>query len=251
MFFSNKVVFITGATSGIGKAAAEAFARQNARVCFTGRRRDQGEKVATELRAEGADVLFVHADVSDEAAVRHALSTCAECFGGLDIAVNNAGIEGARGALTDLSVQDFHALFNINVLGVFLAMKHELPLLRERGRGAVVNTASILGLIAMPGTSLYCATKHAVVGLTKAAALEEAEHHIRVNAVCPAAIATPMIERVTGGEQETLDRMNAMHPLGRMGRSEEIAAAILWLCSEKASFVTGHCLTVDGGYTAR
>jgi NAD(P)-dependent dehydrogenase (short-subunit alcohol dehydrogenase family) len=252
--FENKVVLVTGGTSGIGRATALAFAREGASVVVSGRRKLEGSETVTLVEKAGGKGLFVQSDVSDEAQVKALVETVVHHFGRLDIAFNNAGTEGTPGPLIESTVEQYTRVFDINVKGVFLSMKYEIPAMLKTGGGSIVNTSSVLGHVAMPNMSLYNATKHAVLGLTKTAALETAKQGIRVNSVSPAVIETEMFERFAGkgtpGEAERRAHLDAMHPIGRIGKSEEIASAVLYLSSPGASFITGQDILVDGGLTA-
>ncbi len=250
--FENKVVLITGGTSGIGRVTAIAFAREGAKVVVSGRRKAEGAETVALVEKAGGKGLFVQGDVSDEAQVKALVQTVVDQFGRLDIAFNNAGIEGSPGPLVDATVEHYAKVFDINVKGIFLSMKYEIPAMLKTGGGSIVNTSSILGSIGMPGMSLYCGTKHAIIGLTKVAALEHAKEGIRVNTVSPAVTETEMLERFVGPaspDNEQRKHLAGLHPIGRIGTSEEIAAAVLYLCSPGASFVTGHDLRIDGGLT--
>lgn len=245
-----RVAVITGGASGIGEATAHAFARAGARVMISGRREAQGAAVVDAIRKGGGEAKFVRADVSREADVAALIKACVQSYGRLDFAFNNAGTEGAPGCPThEQSVENFHDVMNTNVLGVLLSMKHEIPALLKNG-GAIVNCASVAGLVGFAGMNVYVASKHAVMGLTKCAALEYAAKGIRVNAVSPGGVETPMLERIAA-EGDFRAQLNAMHPIGRVGRPQEIAAGVVWLCSDEASFMTGQSLTLDGGMTTQ
>ena len=246
-----KVALVTGGGSGIGRATALAFARDGARVVIGNRNVQRGEETVSMIRAAGGTASFRRTDVlvvaDIEALVKHAVSE----YGGLDLAFNNAGIEGDVRPLAEQTEANYDAVMDINVKGVWLSMKYEIPRMLERGGGAIVNCASVAGVIAFPGIGIYSASKHAVIGLTKAAALEYSAQGIRINAVNPAVIDTEMVDRLADGMNMKKDDLITFHPIGRLGRVEEVAEAVLWLCSEKASFVTGHSMMVDGGFTAR
>lgn len=249
--FNGKVALVTGGTSGIGKAAAIAFAREGAKVVLSGRREKEGLAVAEEIRKAGGTAHFVRADVAKESDVRRLVDETVAKFGRLDVAFNNAGVEHL-GALTEATEEDYHKVFDVNVWGVVASMKYEIPAMLKCGGGAIINTSSVGGHIGMANVSLYAATKHAVEGLTKSAALEYAKKGVRVNAVAPAAIATEMIDRFAGPEgTDGRKALAAMHPVGRMGKPEEIAEAVLYLASDAAKFTTGTSLAIDGGWLAQ
>lgn len=248
-----RTALITGGTSGIGRAAALAAAAAGVHVVVTGRRDREGEAVAEEARRHGVRAAFVRGDVTDERHIEHAVAEAVRLGGGrLDFAFNNAGIELVGVNTADATAEQYRRVFDVNVLGVMLSMKHQIRAMTASGGGgySIVNNASIAGRIGMPGVGIYIASKHAVLGLTKAAALEVARSDIRVNAVSPAAIETEMFDRFTGNRQpETMKMMESMHPIGRIGKPEEIARPVLFLFSQSSSFITGHDLAVDGGFT--
>lgn len=247
---TNPVVLVTGALTGIGRATALAFAKEGARVVVSGRRADAGRAFAAELRDLGAEAEFVAADVRHEEDVRTLIGQTIARFGRLDVAVNNAGTEGQPGPLTEQTAESYAATFDTNVLGVVLSLKHELRAMREQGSGSIVNLSSTMGHKGAAGASLYTASKHAVEGLTKAAALEGAVFGVRVNAVAPGPVETGMLNRFTGGADRKAGLIAGV-PLKRAGAPEEIAKAILFLASEQASFVTGQIVSVDGGKSAQ
>jgi len=249
--FSGKVALVTGGTSGIGRATAIAFARAGAKVVLSGRREPEGLAVVEEIAKAGGTAHFVRADVSKEADVKRLVDETVARFGRLDVAFNNAGVEW-KGSLTELTEADYRRVFDVNVWGVVAAMKYEIAAMLWTGGGAIVNTTSVAGHAGMAGVSLYTASKHAVEGLTKAAAIEFAKQGIRVNAVAPAGIATDMADRFLGVEDATQSKeFAALHPVGRIGRPEEVAAAVLYLAGDEAKFTTGISLPVDGGWLAQ
>jgi NAD(P)-dependent dehydrogenase (short-subunit alcohol dehydrogenase family) len=250
--FEGKVALVTGGGSGIGRATALAFAREGAQVVIGNRNVERGEETVSMIRKAGGTASFKRTDVliaaEIEALVDHAVKT----YGRLDMAFNNAGTEGeAQPTLVEQTEANFDAVMGINVKGVWLSMKYEIPQMLEQGGGAIVNCSSVAGVIGFPGIAIYVASKHAVIGLTKTAALEYSAQGIRINAVNPAVIDTEMVDRITEGMNMKKDDLTTFHPIGRIGRVEEVAEAVLWLCSGKASFVTGHSLIIDGGFTAR
>jgi len=246
---SKPVVLITGALTGIGRATAIAFAREGARLVISGRHEEAGQALARELRGLDTEAEFVKADVRREEDVRHLIDTAVARFGHLDVAVNNAGTEGQPGPLTEQTAENYAATFDTNVLGVLLSLKHELRVMHSQRRGSIINVSSVAGQIGFAGASVYVASKHAVEGLTKSAALEAAPAGVRVNAVAPGPIETPMLNRFVGSE-DNKKRLLQHIPLQRAGDASEIAQTILFLASERASYVTGQSYVVDGGRLA-
>ena len=243
------VVLITGALTGIGRAAAVAFAKKGAKVVVTGRRDEVGKELVEELRAFGAEAEFINADVRQDADVRAMVDGTVARFGRLDVAVNNAGTEGRPGPITEQSPQSFSETFDTNVLGVVLSMKHQVRVMQEQGSGSIVNISSTYGHEGAAGASVYVGSKHAVEGITKSVALEVAKAGIRVNAVAPGPTDTGMLTRFTGTPQNKAALVTQV-PLDRLGLSEELADAIVFIASNQASYITGHVLNVDGGMTA-
>jgi len=245
--FSGKVALVTGGTSGIGKTTAIEFARAGAKVVLTGRREKEGAQVVAEIKKLGGDAGFVRADVARDADVKGMVDFTVDKFGRLDIAFNNAGVEW-MGPVDQASEAEYRRVFDINVWGVLNSMRHEIPAMLKTGGGAIVNTSSVAGHVGMGQVSIYTASKHAVEGLTKALALEFAKQNILINALAPGAIATEMFDRFAGKHSEVLDSLSSLIPVGRIGASEEIAAAVLYLCSDNAKFTVGTSLVVDGGF---
>jgi NAD(P)-dependent dehydrogenase (short-subunit alcohol dehydrogenase family) len=243
------VVLITGALTGIGRATALAFAREGARLVVSGRRDDAGLSLATELRGLGAEAEFIKADVRVDEDVRNLVDRTVARFGRLDVAVNNAGTEGQPGALTEQTAESYAATFGTNVLGTVLSLKHELRVMQAQKSGSVINISSAYGKIGAAYASIYVASKHAVEGLTKAAALEVVDYGIRVNAVAPGPVETGMLERFTGTAENKAGLLSSV-PAKRAGRPEEIAQTILFLASDRAPFLTGQSIAVDGGKLA-
>lgn len=247
--FSGKVVLITGAAAGIGKATAEAFAAQGARLVLADIDVVNGEAVVAGIRERGGEAVFSICDVADAEQVKALLAMIENDFGRLDCAFNNAGVEIEQHKLADGDEAVFDRIMDVNVKGVWQCMRFEIPLMLKHGGGAIVNTASIAALGAAPKMSIYAASKHAVLGLTRSAAVEYAKKGVRINAVCPAVIDTEMFRRAAEIEPRKAEFAAALHPIGRIGKAEEIAAAVLYLCSEGAGFTTGIALPVDGGST--
>ena len=249
--FAGKVAFVTGAASGIGRAAALAFAREGASVVAADVSEQGNQETVRMIEEQGGRAIAVRCDVTQAADVKAALDKTVEAFGRLDFAFNNAGIEPRKPAPTaDYDEDEWNRIFDTNLRGMFLCMKHEIPLiLKHRGGGAIVNTSSGAGIVGIKGSPAYTAAKHGVIGLTKAAALDYAAQNVRINAVCPGYIDTPMMGRFTGGTPEGVAKVVAEEPVGRMGKPEEIAAAAVWLCSDAAAFMIGHAMVMDGGQT--
>lgn len=247
--FQGKTALITGATSGIGRITALAFAEAGADVVLTGRRADLGEEVARLARAKGVRSVFVRADASKEEDIRRSIDEAKKLSGRLDIAFNNAGLEQVPGPLLETPVSTFDDVMNVNVRGLWLHLKHEVAAMAGSGGGVIINNASAAGLVGMAGVSVYIASKHAAIGLTKAVALEFAKANIRVNAVAPGPIQTPMFDRFAVDLPK--GALESMVPQGRVGTPEEIASAVLWLAGPGATYVTGQVITIDGGFTAQ
>lgn len=248
---AGKIALVTGGSSGIGRATARIFAREGATVVVADVLVDGGEETARLIKAAGGEALFVKTDVSQPVEVDALVKRAVETYGRLDCAFNNAGIEGALQPTADYDAAVWDRVMSINLRGVWLCMKSEIQQMLKQGGGAIVNTASAAGLVAVPGLSAYVAAKHGVVGLTKTAALEYAKTGIRVNAVCPGGVDTPMVQRVFGNNPQFAEAAASAEPVGRLAQPAEIGEAVVWLCSDAASFVTGHAMAVDGGMTAQ
>jgi NAD(P)-dependent dehydrogenase (short-subunit alcohol dehydrogenase family) len=246
-----KVALVTGAGAGIGRASALAFAAAGARAMVSDVVVDGGEGTVGQIQAAGGEATFVRADVSHKDEVEALVRETVETYGRLDCAHNNAGVEGDLAATADCAEANWDRTIAINLKGVWLCMRSEIPQMLQQGGGAIVNTSSVAGLVGFPNLPAYVATKHGVVGLTRTAALEYAEQGIRVNAVCPGVIQTAMIDRIVDGDAEAEAQFTALEPVGRMGSPAEVAQAVVWLCSDAASFVTGVAMPVDGGFVAQ
>jgi NAD(P)-dependent dehydrogenase (short-subunit alcohol dehydrogenase family) len=246
-----KVALVTGGGLGIGRAAAQIFAREGAAVVICDVDSRAGEDTLASLRQSGSRGSFFRADVSDEAQVASLVRHCTDTFGRLDCALNNAGITGPASPLHHMALEDWSRTLSINLTGVFLCMKHEIPVMQSQGGGAIVNVASGSGVIATPGLAHYCASKHGVLGITKTAAVENARTGIRINAICPGSTDTPALRAAMRQAPQVEKMVMASLPGGRLGRPEEIAEAAVWLCSDRASFVSGESMLIDGGAVAR
>ncbi|MEW6306592.1 MAG: SDR family oxidoreductase [Verrucomicrobiota bacterium] len=248
----DKIVLVTGGSSGIGKAAALAFHREGAKVIVVADVNEAGlNETVQEIKKGGGTAEFIRADVSKADEVEKLMAKIVKTYGRLDYAFNNAGIEGVAAPTAGLSEADWDRIIAVNLKGVWLCMKHEIDQMLKQGGGAIVNMSSVAGWIGIRGYGAYVATKHGVIGLTKTAALEYAPAGIRINAVCPGAIRTPLLDRMIGGNEQIEKWLLSQEPVGRFGSPEEVAQAVVWLCSDKASFVTGHSLVVDGGVIAQ
>ncbi len=248
---TGRVGLVTGGASGLGRATALDLARRGVRVVVADRDADAAAAVVDEIRALGGQALAVETDVTDPAACEQLVARCVEEYGTLDLAVNNAGTTGLPGSVVDYPLEAWRATMAVNLDGVFFSMRAELPVMVAAGRGAIVNVASGAGVVGFAGLPAYVASKHGVVGLTRSAALECAPKGVRVNAVCPGSTRTPMLEGFMGGDAKVERMMTASVPLGRLATPEEIAAAIVWLCTDDASYMVGHALVVDGGSTVQ
>lgn len=249
--FSQKVALVTGAASGIGRATAIAFARQGATVVLADHDREKGAQVANEIETFGGLATFIPCDVSKPEEVRHLIEQTVMRFHKLDFAFNNAGIEGEQARTAECHEANWDRVIGINLKGVWLCMKSELPIMARQGGGVIVNCSSVAGMVGFQGFPAYVASKHGVIGLTKTAALEYAHEKVRINAISPGVIQTPMIDRIVLNNEQIRESLYAGEPIGRAGRPEEIAETVLWLCAENSAFVTGATIAVDGGWTAQ
>jgi len=245
-----KVALITGAASGIGQSAAFVFAGYGAKLVLADIKGEEGEQVAERIRNEGGEALFVRADVTKAAEVEALIQKVVATYGRIDCAFNNAGTDGDLKPTHECTEEDWDRVLGVNLKGVWLCMKYEITQMLTQGGGAIVNNASVAGLVGMPGAPPYTASKHGVVGITRSAAVEYAKANIRINAVCPGAIQTPLLEAAFETKSVSRDQLMAMQPIGRLGKPQEVAEAAAWLCSDKASLMTGHAMGVDGGYSA-
>lgn len=246
----NKVAIVTGAASGIGRATALLFAGEGAKLVAADWDKEQGERVAEDILERGGDAIFVKTDVSSPEDVKHLVAKAVGVYGHLDVIFNNAGIEGEQAQTADCSLDNWDRVIGINLKGVFLGMKYAIPEMLKNGGGAIINNASVAGIVGFQGIPAYCASKGGVIQLTKTAALEYAKQGIRVNAICPGVILTPMVERFVGSNEQAQKAFESMEPVGRFGRPEEVAQLALFLASEDSSFCTGAPFVVDGGLVA-
>ena len=251
LWFQNKVALVTGAGQGMGLAAARAFAEEGAAVALADRDEALVRKAAKDLTKEGHKAIAIRCDVTNEQQVREMVNRTVADFGRLDAAFNNAGVQSPAIETADASSEEFDRVTAINLKSVWMCMKYELQQMRKQGSGAIVNNSSIGGLIGLPGRAIYHAAKHGVIGLTKSAALEYAARGITINVVCPGTINTPMVAEMIAKDPQAMEGIMKMQPIGRLGTAEEVASAVLWLCSPGAAFVVGHALAVDGGFTAQ
>ena len=260
--FENKVIVITGGSAGIGRATALAFAEKGTKVVIASRREKESAETVQLVKQAGSDAMFVQTDVTKEVEVENLINKAVKTYGRLDYAFNNAGTLGIVGERLDNTEFNWNLIIDTNLKGTWLSMKYQIPQMLKQGGGTIVNNASIAGLIASRNAgvkglttyrnvAIYCASKHGVIGLTKALALEYARERIKINAICPAGVETDMFERLTGGDEEIKTKIANAHPIGRVSRPEEIANAVVWLCSDAASFIIGHSLVLDGGLTVQ
>ena len=248
--FENKVAVITGGSSGLGQSAALAFAEKGAKVVIGSRRDKQTDQTVPLIKQMGGEAFFVQTDVTKAADVENLINETVKTYGRIDYAFNNAGTEGILGPSIEQTESNWDCIIDTNLKGTWLSMKYQIPQMLEQGGGVIVNNASMFGVVGFASTSIYCASKHGVIGLTKALALEHAKDGIRINVVCPGLIQTDMADRAFNDE-ESKAKMEKAHPIGRLGRPEEVANAVVWLCSDATTFITGHSLVVDGGYTVQ
>lgn len=247
--FNNKVTMITGGSFGIGRATALAFAKKGAKIVIVDWR--EGKETLDLIKKSGGEAIFIKCDVSDASDVKSMVEKTMTAFGRIDYAFNNAGIEGEQATTHECTDENWEKTIGVNLTGVWHCMKNQIPIMQKQGNGVIINCASVAGLVGFSGLPAYVASKHGIVGLTKTAALEYAKSGIRVNAVCPGVIKTDMIDRLTGSQKEAEEQFAEMEPVGRLGEPEEVANAVVWMCSDEASFVTGHAMAVDGGWVAQ
>lgn len=247
---AGKVALVIGGSTGIGRATAIAFGKAGAKVVVAGRGKERGKETEALVGQTGAESLFIETDVTNDSSVRALIDQTVEKFGRIDAAFNNAGIEGKVAPIAQTTEADFDSIINTNLKGVYLGLKYQVAQMLKNGGGTIVNTASIGGVVGFPNTAIYCASKHAVIGLTKTVALELAESNIRVNAVAPGAVQTGLLNRMSGGEEAAQGVAQAI-PMKRIAKPEEIADAVVWLCSSETSYLTGHTLVIDGGFTVQ
>ena len=247
----DNIALVTGAATGIGRETACLFAEKGAKVVVVDVNQDEGNKTVKKIKDDDGEAIFIKCDISQKEEVKNMIAQTVSKYGKLDYAVNNAGIEGENATLADCSSANWEKTIDINLKGTFYCMKYEIKQMLGQKKGSIVNVSSVAGLVGFAGLPAYTASKHGMNGLTKTAALEYATKGIRVNAICPGVIKTEMVERVTGKDPEMEAKLAAMAPMERMGNSREVAASIVWLCSDSASFVTGTTMTVDGGFVAR
>jgi NAD(P)-dependent dehydrogenase (short-subunit alcohol dehydrogenase family) len=246
-----KVAIVTGGSSGIGRATAISLAKEGVKIVVAARRAKEGQETVRLVKEAGSDGIFVNTDVANEASVRSLVEKTIDSYHRLDYAFNNAGIEQTMAPIAEQTVEEFDQIMNINVRGVWLSTKYEIPVMLKSGGGAIVNNSSVAGIMGFPQMAIYIASKHAVLGLTKSAALEYAKSGIRINAIAPGGVKTEMANRVNEDNPQFLETLTSMHPIGRLANPEEIANAVVWLLSNRASFVLGHTLLVDGGVVSR
>ncbi len=247
---NGKVALVVGGSTGIGRATAIAFGQAGAKVVVAGRGKERGKETEALVQQTGVEALFIETDVTSDRSVSALIEQTVEKFGHIDAAFNNAGIEGKVAPIAETTEADFDSIIDTNLKGVYLALKYQVSHMLKNGGGTIVNTASIGGVVGFPNTAIYCASKHAVIGLTKTVALELAESNIRVNAIAPGAVQTGLLNRMSGSEEATQGVAQSI-PMKRIGKPEEIADAVVWLCSSEASYLTGHTLIIDGGFTVQ